>query len=57
MISPCVSSLILSMKRSIDCATLGKLFRNHSPSNVDGIAAYSSAGMFTMPVTWLIAPS
>ena len=42
---------------SIDRATLGKLPRSHSPSNVDGIAANSSALMFTMPVTWVVAPS
>ena len=55
--SPWVSSLILSMKRSIDCATLGKLSRSHTPSNLDGIASYSSALMLTMPVTWVVAPS
>src|SRR4029453_3807285 len=32
--SPWVSSLILSMKRSIDCATLGKVARSHTPSNL-----------------------
>ena len=55
--SPCVSCLILSMKRSIDWATSGKLPRSHSPSNCFGIASYSSALMLTMPVTWLTVPS
>ena len=57
MSSPFVSCLILSMKRSIDWATFGKLPRSHSPSNCFGIASYSSGVMLTMPVTWLTLPS
>src|SRR5215211_3003504 len=41
------SALILSMKRSIDSATPGKLPRSHSPSKRDGIARYSSAVILT----------
>ena len=55
--SPCVSALTLSMNRSIDSATPGKLSRSHVPSNVGGIASNSSLLMVTMPVTWLVAPS
>ena len=57
MSSPWVSSLTLSMNRSIDWATPGKFSRSHSPSNCFGIASYSSALMLTMPVTWLTSPS
>ena len=56
-ISPCVSALILSMNRSIDCAMLGNWSRSHAPSNDGGIASNSASLMLTMPVTWLIEPS
>ena len=57
MTSPLVSCLTLSMNRSIDWATWGKLSRSHWPSNCEGIAEKSSAVMLTIPVTWLTLPS
>ena len=56
-ISPCDSSLILSMKRSMDEAISGRCSRSQAPSHREGIAANSSALMLTIPVTWLMEPS